>query len=71
MSSAPSEADARTSRRIGICSTKPSLGMPIVSSPTDIVELGPVDALLCVAEADYGGLPSRLDALAPPLHTSA
>ena len=45
--------------------------MPIVSSPTDIVDMGPVGPLLGVVEAHCGGVPSRLDALALPLLTSA
>ena len=45
--------------------------MHIVQSPTVIVDMGPVVALLDTVEAHHDGAWSRLDALAPPLFTPA
>ena len=41
--------------------------MRIVRSPTVIVDMGPVVALLDAVEAHHDRARSRLDALAPPL----
>ena len=45
--------------------------MHIVQSPTVIVDMGPVVALLDTVEARHDRARSRFDALAPPLLTPA
>ena len=69
ISSAPSEADVPNWRRTGACSTNPSPRIRIASSPTLVVDTGPIVALLNADEAHHDWARGQFHALSPPLLT--